>query len=245
MAKAIKETVTWKVIIQTFIMLCILVIFAFSFFFYANKQNEVSQQIHKDLNHLDNTQISVMKDLIHIMNQKNIVDRNEDVIKISEQTNIPLEILKEVKYFTEIMNQKQHDTLQFIVYILAFFSIIATFFGYKTIIHIKENAEKESEKLTAQYSGAYQLLKQQAELSKNFYEIQYSTFANELDAKTVKLKSLTEEQMGLSEDIKKQREDFLELLGLANLGHDLREKEMKKLKEKLKNELKAVDEKDL
>lgn len=172
------------------VMLVVVALLLFGFWIFAEKQDETLREIKNELSLIKQNKFNNMDNLAKVLKEKDLTSVEKDVLKVSEQVNIPLEVLKEVKYFNQMLNEKQQDTLQFIVYILAFFSIIATFFGYKTITNIKNSADREAEKLSNQYKSAYDLLKEQAELSKNFYDLQYKR---------------------LEEDYKKMGESFSEM----------------------------------
>lgn len=145
----------------------IIILLIFSIFLAHSiaQQNSLLQNMQNELNKYSSTHSLVDKEGTiqnKVLEERNTTSQDENPFlnpKIVEQkVNIPLEILKEVKSFNEVLNQRQNDTLQMILYVVAFIGIIATFFGYKTIKDIKENADNETKKITAQYEQTFKLL---------------------------------------------------------------------------------------
>ncbi|MCK5050199.1 MAG: hypothetical protein KAS53_00570 [Candidatus Cloacimonetes bacterium] len=142
---------------------------------------------------------------IEVTNDFNIEGLNG--VEIPKKTKYEVDrrkdILSNMKTYNEILYQKQSDTFQVIIYILAIFSIVAGFFGYKTIKDIREKALQESEKLSEFYKQTFSLLNNQAEISKDFYNEQYSGLTIKVKEEREKIENLSKTVEKLYEDIKK------------------------------------------
>ncbi len=195
----------------------ILVVFAISYVFVSWMQTSKINRLEEKIDARNNLSFQVDRNgTINGANFKLISTNppsDASIVRISEEVNIPLEILKQVKYFNEVMTQKQNDTIQIIVYVIAFFSIVAAFFGYKTINSIKESAEKENNKLAKQYELAHDLLNEQIALSNRFYDSSYRKLSEEY-------KRVSEEYKKMKEDIQNTRDENQEL-------KDILDKEMR------------------
>lgn len=143
-------------------------------------------------------------------------------LEIPKKTNYDVacksDILTNMKTYNEILYQKQSDTFQIIIYILAIFSIVAGIFGYKTIKDIRDKANKESENLSVFYQQTFKLLNNQAEISNKFYDEQYKGLTIRVKEEREKIEDLSKEvermykvvQKVDSETVKKIESDNLE-----------------------------------
>jgi archaellum component FlaG (FlaF/FlaG flagellin family) len=129
------------------------------------------------------------KNLIHYSDttQKSNITTNE-----STEKQLMFETINQVKYFNEILNREQKDTMSYIVYVIAFFSIVAGFFGYKTINDIRGSLKDESKNITSFYEKTFSLLNEQASISKNFYELQYKVLEEKMNGYKTDLEKLVE-----------------------------------------------------
>lgn len=181
----------------------VIIIIAFGYFLnnFMEKQNESMKNMQIQMAQITNQkQFLVDKDgtlqknsLKKLETIENEFRKNVEENKIVEQKiNIPLEVLKEVKGFNEALNQRQNETLQLILYVVAFISIIATFFGYKTIRDIKDTADNETKKITSQYEQTFKLLNDITKMYKDDISTQTKDLLN-LKDELIKLK-ITNEQ---------------------------------------------------
>jgi len=152
---------------STIIYLLTLLIFAGSIYFISERNSNILLQI---------------KDEFKKANQL------PDSSNIDKQ--VLTQLITEVKYFNEILNREQNDTLSYIVYIIAFFSIVAGFFGYRTIKDIRESVKEESKKITEFYEKTFSLLNDQARISKDFYDLQYKSLNEKVKEAEIELKRL-------------------------------------------------------
>ena len=158
---------------------------------------------------------------------------NTDVDK-----NILLEIIKEVKYFNEIMNQKQNDTIRIVIYILGFLSIIAAFFGYRTINDIRMNAKNEMEKISKFYGDSFNLLNEQSKLSKEITQLNIRELIREKDKLEKEQKVAREEYENFMKNIDEKLKDYDDLRALFDpVGKGINQKR----EEEKKEEAKKVD----
>jgi hypothetical protein len=141
---------------QTVIYLLTLIIFAISIYFISARNSNILEQIRDEFK-----------------NQKQFTDSLMQSKEVNIEKELLSQLISEVKYYNEILNREQNDTLSYIVYIIAFFSIVAGFFGYRTIRDIRESVKEESNKITDFYEKTFSLLNDQAKISKDFYDIQY------------------------------------------------------------------------
>lgn len=149
-----------------------------------------------------NKQIKVMMDLYKNNHQYDVIERihtnnstnsNSEVSSLGNDYNVPVEVLKEVKHFNEVMNQKQTDMLQMLVYVVAFFSIIATFFGYKTIKDIKDHAKDEMDKVGVFYAKSFDHLNNMSKLSEDFINSQYKHLESRVEPLISRVEILEQE----------------------------------------------------
>lgn len=199
----------FKANIDKFFIVFMIGIFSYFLLTFTKAQNEVLEEMHKQLTEYSSQHSFIDKEgtiLNKVLIENNLTNQEENPFpnsKIVEQkVNIPLEILKEVKSFNEVLSQRQNETLQLIVYVVAFVGIIATFFGYKTIKDIKESAEKESNKISDQYTKSYELLNNQVKLSNDFYQLQYKRFEEDLNKKQTQIEEKFSELLDKYNELK-------------------------------------------
>lgn len=142
-----------------FFVIVMTILFVVFLYLFSARQQDTLMQIRTEMSNLTSAK---KQELVAVDKQGDVikrkVDKSDDSKIVEQRVNIPLEVLKEVKYFNETLNQRQNETLQLILYVVAFISIVATFFGYKTIKDIRDAAESESKKITTQYENSFTLL---------------------------------------------------------------------------------------
>ena len=168
---------------------------------------------------------------------------NTDVDK-----NILLELIKEVKYYNEVLNKTQNDTIRIVIYVLGFLSIIAAFFGYRTINDIRMNAKNEMEKISKFYGDSFNLLNEQSKLSKEITQLNIRGLIREKDKLEKEQKVAREEYESFMKNIDEKLKDYDELKDYfdpkgkaANQKRKEEEKDAEKKVETSKDEFEEVD----
>lgn len=230
-AKTIGHYFSWA-----FFVVFIICILSIVYFFqqYSTTQQKTLSEIRKEIQHNKEIAVFIDKNGSIVKSNMSLYDdtlESQDALKISEVVNIPLEILKEVKSFNEALNEKQNETLQLVVVIIAFFSIIATFFGYKTIRDIKDAAIDEEQKLTKRYENIFNHLENITFVTKKLSDEVYTRSKEDIEEDKKELQILKEQ----FENLKKDTEEKInELENSFKKTMEEKEKDFKNTKDKYK-----------
>ncbi len=130
-----------------------------------------------------------LKPIEHIHEQNSSVVK---VKKINTNETQALNILKEVKHFNEMLNQKQSDSTRLIIYLIAFISIIGTFFGYKTVKDIRDNARSEFAEVKEFYITVHDNMNKQSDIMSQSFEFMNKQLTTEINKKVEELAQMDE-----------------------------------------------------
>ncbi len=135
------------------------------------------------------------------------------------ESNILLEQANLVRHFNETLNRQQNDTMTKIVYVLAFISAVAVFFGYKTMRDIRETAKGEIATMSDFYTRAFDTLQETATISKEIVVSSRQSVKEILDETTQKLKKHEEKLEDTEKRLEKAKIKINEYLGLIDKYH--------------------------
>ncbi len=141
---------------------------------------------------------------------KNTLINNQNNSLFIPQSDVSYDCLEQMKRYNETLHQKQSDTLQIIIYLIAVFAIIAGFFGYKTIKDIGDKAKDEMGKVSGFYDKTFKSLENQSKTSKDFYDIQYSKLQKIVDQETKRIEDLSEKTSLLYTEIRDMYSEYAE-----------------------------------